>query len=189
MTFKLLHRLAALKFHVMHLAVARDLDLKPFADRVHAFRADAVRAAGKFVAALAVFAAGVQRRQNQLDAGNFVLRMNVHRNAAAVVADGNRAVHVDRHLDLVAVAGEMFVHGIIQHFAHAMMQRALVRAADIHAGLLAHGLEPFEFAELRRVVNALRILVWRSVFFFRSESEFFAIKIGHADVNLVASDE
>ena len=33
-----------------------------------------------------------------------------------------------------------------------MMQRALVRAADIHAGLLAHGLEAFKFSELRRIV-------------------------------------
>ena len=72
MTCKFLDRLAALKFHVMHLAVARDLHLEPFAHRVHAFRADAVRAAGKFVAALAVFAAGVQRRQNHFDAGQIL---------------------------------------------------------------------------------------------------------------------
>ncbi len=117
MTCKFLDRLAALEFHVMHFAAARDLDLEPFAHRVDALRADAVRAAGKFVAALAVFAAGMQRRQHQFDAGNLVLRMDVHRNAAAVVADGNRAVHVDRHFDLVAMAGEMFVHGIVQHLA------------------------------------------------------------------------
>ena len=69
MTCKFLHRLAALELHVMHFAVARDFDLKPFAHRVDALRADAVRAAGKFVTALAVFAAGMQRRQHHLHAG------------------------------------------------------------------------------------------------------------------------
>ena len=37
--------------------------------RVHALRADAVRAAGKLVAALTIFAAGVQVRQHHLHAG------------------------------------------------------------------------------------------------------------------------
>ena len=144
--FELLRRLAALKLHVIHLLVARNFHLEPFAHRVHALRADAVRAAGKFVAALAIFAAGMQRRQHQFHAGQTGILVDVHRNAAPVVADGNRAVHMDRHLDVVAMPGEMFVHGIVQHFAHAMMQRALVRAADIHAGLFADRLQPFELA-------------------------------------------
>ena len=35
-----------------------------FADGVYALRTDAVRAAGKFISALAVFAAGMQRRED-----------------------------------------------------------------------------------------------------------------------------
>ena len=145
--FEFLDRLAALELHVIDLLVARHLDLKPFADRVHALRPDAVRAAGKFVAALAVFAAGVQRRQNQFHARQTRILVDVHRNAAPVIADGNRAVHMDRHFNVVAMAGEMFVHGIVQNFRDAMVQRALVRPADIHAGLLAHGLQPLKLAQ------------------------------------------
>ena len=69
MTSSRFRRLAPLEFHVIDLLVARDFDLKPFAHRVHALGADAVCAAGKFVAALAVFAAGMQRRQHQFHAG------------------------------------------------------------------------------------------------------------------------
>ncbi len=47
--------------------------------------------------------------------------MNIHRNAASIVADGNRTIHVNRHLDLIAMPRQMFIHGIIQNFAHAMM--------------------------------------------------------------------
>ena len=142
--FKLLHRLAALEFHVIHLLVARDFYLEPFAHRVHALRADAVRAAGKFVAALTIFAAGVQRRQHEFHAGQTGILVDVHRNAATVVADGNRTIHMNRHLDAMAMPREMLVHGIVQHFAHAMMQRAFVSAADIHTGFFADGFETFQ---------------------------------------------
>jgi hypothetical protein len=47
-----------------------------------------------------------------------------------------------------------------------MMQRALVRAADIHAGFLAHGLETFEFSELGRAVIRLNGPAGRDIFFF-----------------------
>ena len=142
MTFSFFDGLAPLKFHLINLAVARNLHLEPFADRIHALGAHAVRAAGKFITALAVFAAGMQRRQHHLHAGNTVLRMNIHRDAASVVADGNRAVHMNGHFNLIAMTRQMFVHGIVQHLADAMMQRAFIRAADVHARLLAHSLQP-----------------------------------------------
>ena len=84
---KLLDRLAALKLHVMHLAVAGDLHLKPLAHRIDALGADAVRAPGKLVAALAIFAPGMQRGQHQLHAGQAGIFIDVHRNAAPVVTD------------------------------------------------------------------------------------------------------
>ena len=125
-----------------------------------------MRAAGKFISALTVFSAGVQSRQNHFDAGNFILRMDVHRNPAPVVADGKRTVHVDIDFDLVAMTGQMFVHGIVQNLAHAMMQRALIRAADIHAGFFADSFETFKFSKLRRAVIAFDCACG-NIFFFR----------------------
>ena len=82
--------------------------------------------------------------------------MDVHRNAAAVVANGDRAIDVDGDFDFRAMAGEMFVDGVVQHFGNAMVQRAFVGAADIHAGLLADGFQALQFAELGRAVS----LIW-----------------------------
>ena len=62
-----------LEFHVMDGVAAGDLDLEPFGNGVDAFGADAVGAAGELVAALAVFAAGVQGGEHHLDAGDAVL--------------------------------------------------------------------------------------------------------------------
>ena len=138
--------LAPLKLHVMHLAIARDLDLEPFAHGVDALGADTVGAARKLVAALAVFAAGMQRGQHQLDARQAAVLVDVHGDATAVVADGDGAIHVDGDLDFVTITGEVFVHGIVQHLGDAVMQGALVRAANVHARLLAYRFQSLELA-------------------------------------------
>ena len=39
----------------------------------------------------------------------------------------------------------MFVNRVVEHLEHAVVQPALVRIADIHAGPLAHGFQTFEF--------------------------------------------
>ena len=85
---------------MVDLAVARDLDLEPFGDGVDALGADAVRAAGKFVPALAVLAAGVQRGKDHFHAGDLVDWVRIDRDAAAVVANADGPIHVNRDLDL-----------------------------------------------------------------------------------------
>ena len=150
---ELLHGLAALEFHVVHLAVAGDLDLEPLGDGVDALGADAVGAAGELVTALAVLAAGVQRGEHHLNAGNFVLRVDVDRDASAVVADADRAVDVDGDLDFCAMAREMFVDGIIEHLGNAVVQGAFVGAADVHARFFSHRLEALELAQFGGIVG------------------------------------
>jgi hypothetical protein len=51
------------------------------------------------------------------------------------------------------MAREMFVDRVVEHLGNAVVQGALIGAADIHAGLLADGLETFELAELVGVVG------------------------------------
>ena len=139
---------------MVDIATTGHLNLKPLGHGVHALRAHAVGAAGEFVTALAVFAAGVQGGEHHLDAGNAVFGMNVDGDAAAIIANGDRAVHVDGNVDLVAMAGEMLVDGVVQDLGNAVMERPFIRAADIHAGLFTHGFQAFEFAQLGGVVVA-----------------------------------
>ena len=51
---------------------------------------------------------------------------------------------VEFHLDAAGMAGHRFVHGIVENFGGQVMQRAVVGAADIHAGAAAHGLQPLQ---------------------------------------------
>ncbi len=53
---------------------------------------------------------------------------------------------MDGDFDLLAEAGEMFVDGVVEHLGNAMMQRPLIGAADVHAGLLADRFEALQLA-------------------------------------------
>ena len=174
MTVELLRRHAAREFHRIHLSVARHLDLEPVGQRVDAFRADAVQAAGVFVGALPEFAARVQVGQHQLDGGHLPFRMHVHRDAAAVVADGDRAIHVDGDFDFVAIAGQMLVNGVVQHLEDAVVQAALVRVADIHAGPLAHRLQTLQFVNFDASYFSAALVA--GLFSDSADSVFFDIK-------------
>ena len=60
-----------------------------------------------------------------------------------------------RHLDLVAVAGQRLVDGVVDHLVdHVVQARAVVGVADIHARPLAHGIEALQDLDgLRTIVG------------------------------------
>jgi hypothetical protein len=125
-------------------------------ERVDDRDAHAVQTAGGLVGLARELAARVQRAEDDLQRG-FVgeFRMRVDGDAAPVVADGDGMVFVQLHLDAGGVAGHRLVHGVVEHLGHQMVQRALIGAADIHAGAFAHGLQPLQHLDGGGVV-ALR---------------------------------
>ena len=144
---------AALEADAVDLAVAHDFGVEPVGKGVDALGADAVEAAGIFVGALAELAAGVEVGEHEFDGGHAEFRVHVHRDAAAVVGDGNRAIDVDGDLDAAAIAGEVLVDGVVENLENAVVEAALVGVADIHAGALADGLKTFEFVDLGGIVK------------------------------------
>jgi hypothetical protein len=52
--------------------------------------------------------------------------MNIDRNAAAFIDDGNGAIDMDRDLDRAAVTGQVLVDRVVQDLGNAMVQRPLV---------------------------------------------------------------
>ncbi len=55
----------------------------------------------------------------------------------------------------LAMAVERLVHRVVEHFGEEMMECALIRAADIHAGPAPHRLEPFENLDILGGVGAI----------------------------------
>src|SRR6516225_2460458 len=70
--------------------------------------------------------------------------MGIDRNPSAVVSDGDPIASTELDLDPSRISGNRFVHGIIEDLCGQVMQPALIRGSDIHAGAAANGLQPLE---------------------------------------------
>ena len=117
-------------------------------------RADAVQPAGRLVVLPFELAAGVQRREDDLERARLRLRMLVHRNPAAVVLNRDRRpVLVQRDGDVRRVAVHRLVDGVVEDLPDEMMQPGGSDAADVHARPAADGLEAFENGDVFRGVR------------------------------------
>src|SRR6059036_2669335 len=132
------------------LALAPDLDLEPLAERVDDRDADAVEAARHLVRGVIELPARVQDRQDDLGGRLAALLVDVHGNAAAVIADGARAVGVQDDFDVVAGAGERLVHGVVDRLVDELVEAVRARVPDVHRGTLADGLKPLEDLDVTR---------------------------------------
>ena len=144
--------LAPLVFLLVDLAVLVDVHQQVAGQGIHHRGAHAVQAAGHLVALAAELAAGVQHRQAHLHRRAVHLGMDAHREAAAIVLHRHRAVQVQRDLDVVAVARQRFVDGVVHDLIHQVVQAPLVRGADVHARAAAHGLQPLKHLYLALVI-------------------------------------
>ena len=65
---------------------------------------------------------------------------------------------MDDDLDVVTVAGQRFVDGVVQHFEHHVVQTgAILSVANIHAGAFAYRFQAFRILMLFRIVGGVGI--------------------------------
>ena len=129
--------------------------MEALGERVDDRDADAVQAAGDFVAAaVAELAAGVQGGEDHLGRGPLLFLQFVDRDAAAVVDDRAAVVRVQDDPDAVAVAGDRLVDGVVDDLVDEVVEAARAGRADVHAGALAHRLEPFEDGDVLGPIGA-----------------------------------
>ncbi len=129
---------AALVALAVDLAVLANFHLAPFGQRVDRRSTHAVQAAGYLIAGVAELTAGVQHGHDHFQRGLFLLRVDVHRDAAAVVLHGHRGVGVDGDLNLVARPGHGLVDRVVDDFVDQVVQRFDIGATDVHARAAAY---------------------------------------------------
>src|SRR6185369_17540459 len=99
--------------NVVQAAVALDVHFQAGGERIGHAHAHAVQAAGdavgRFLVGLAELAARVQRGEDHLHGGNLLFRVDVHRNAPAVVVDLGRAVLVQGDGDVFGKARQALI--------------------------------------------------------------------------------
>ena len=136
---------AAGKALLEQLLVARDLHNHQVRQRVHDRRTHTVQTTRGLIGVARELAPRMQRAQDHLQRGLAgELGVRIDGNAAAVVAHDDAEIGQQLDLDARGVACHGLVHRVVQDFRDQVMQRAFVGAADIHAGTLAHRLQPLQ---------------------------------------------
>ncbi len=140
------------ELHFIDLSVPVDLDGEPLGQGVDHAGAHAVEAAGDLVSATAELAAGVEHGIHHFQSGPSRLGLDVHGDAAAVVHHGDGVAVVDLHQNVGAVARQGLVDGVVHDLVDQVVQSGRRGGADIHAGALAHRLQPFQHLDFRSIV-------------------------------------
>ncbi|OBX37557.1 hypothetical protein A8U91_01929 [Halomonas elongata] len=131
--------LAMLEGHVMATAILEHFHLEAPGQGIDHRDTDAVQPTGKAITGRRELSAGVQLGHDQLDPGDTVLGMNVDGHAATVVADLDAAVLEQAYGDRLGMAAQRLVDTVVDDFLDQMVGPGSV---GVHAGALAHGLEP-----------------------------------------------
>ena len=129
-----------------------NLNPHPFGQGVDYGGAYAVEAAGNFIAAAAELAAGVEHGIDHFQGGLARLCLDIHRNAAAIVGDGDGVAVVDGHMDLGTITGQCLINGVVHDLIDQVMQAAGGGGADVHTWSFMHGLQAFQHLNFRGVV-------------------------------------
>ena len=140
-------RVAALVVLLIDLAVAPDFEIERFRQGVDHRDADAVQTARHLVAVVVELPAGVQNGHHDFG-GRLAALVKVDRNPAAVVHDGDRAIDVNRDVDLIAESRQRLVDRVVDHLVDEMMQAGRTGRADVHRRPLADRLQPLEDLDL-----------------------------------------
>ena len=98
---------------------------------------------GVFVGTLPEFTAGMEIGKHQFHCGDFEFGMDINGDAAAIVSNGDGAVHMNCHGDVLAETRQVLVDRVVEHLKDTVMQAALIGVADVHTGPFPDGLETF----------------------------------------------
>ena len=136
---------AVSKDNLVHAATALDLDFQAGGQRIGHRNADAMQAAREAVGVarflLVELAAGVQLAEDQFDGRLAFFRVNLDRDAAAVVRHLDQAVGLDAHRNLLGETGQCLVGGVVDDFLHDVGRAG---RPGVHPGAFLDGFEVFQ---------------------------------------------
>ena len=152
---------AATETHGVGLAPAVHLDVHAGAQRVDDARAHAVEASGRAVGPSPELPTGMELGVDELHAGQPGGGLDVNGHAASGVPHLNGTVGMDNNINAVPMAFQRLIDAVVHDLPDAVHQPPLVGRADVHAGTLAHRLQPLQYREVASGVVAAGGLVLR----------------------------
>jgi hypothetical protein len=100
-------------------------------------------------------AAGMEGREDDLDCGATVGGVRAHRDATAVVGDGEGSVAVEADRDLAAVTGHRFVNTVLNELIDEVKCPGRPGGAHVHCWTLSDGLEARKDCDVGGAVPAV----------------------------------
>ncbi len=123
-----------------------------------------MQTAGHLVGVLVEFPAGMQLGHDDLGRRDAFALVDVGRDAATVVAHRAGAIGIEHHVNLLGVARERLVDGIVDDLVdHVMQARTVIGVADIHARTLADRIEALKDLDRFRAVVGGIVECFRSL--------------------------
>jgi len=114
-----------------------------------------VQAAGDAVHLPLELHSAVHSREDDLDARNAVLWMDVDRDPTTVVGNRHRSVRIQSDLDLLAKARHRFVDRVVDDLVDEVVKAPRVNAPDVHRGPLPDRLQALQDLDLLGVIGGL----------------------------------
>ena len=137
-----------------NLSAATHSQHQQFGEGVYYGNTYAVQTTGYFVRVVVELTASVEHGHDDLCRRNAFFFMHVYRDATTVVTHGDGFIRVDDNADVVAVTGQSFVDGVIDHLEHHVVQTAtIIGVANVHTGTFAYGIQTFQHFNAGRVVR------------------------------------
>ena len=109
-----------------------------------------MKSAGEPVASLGELPAGVEPGEDELDAGDAFLGVDVDGHPAPVVDDRQRVVGVEDDDETGRLSDDGLIHAVVHDLLREMVR---ARGVGIHARTLAHGVEPGQDLDRGGVVD------------------------------------
>ncbi len=132
-------RLTQMVFLTVDLAIAADGEQKVVRQGVDHRDADAMQAARDLVRGIVELPARMQHGHDDFGSGSPLFGVDVDRDAAAVVRDGDGLVRMDGDDYAVAIAGQRLVDGVVDDLENHVVQAcAVIGISDVHARALSH---------------------------------------------------
>jgi hypothetical protein len=114
-----------------------------------------VKAPGHSVGLFIELAARVEPGHHEFKGADPLSRVNVNRNAPAVILHAYCIVPFQNHEYIIAMALHGLVNRIINHFKDKMMQSVYARGSNVHTRALSYRFQTFKNSNvLRRIVGS-----------------------------------
>jgi hypothetical protein len=139
--FELRSHLAVVEADRVLLAAAAHPTLELLRQRVDDRHTHTVQSTGESVTAAVEFAARMQAGEDQLDAADLFLGMDIDGHASPVIANLERAVLENSDVDLLRVAAEGLIDAVVDDFVREMIRPGCV---GVHARAAPNRLQPGE---------------------------------------------